>query len=79
MIATHHEQVEAASVAVVAATTVATRGAAQKKLGIILTGHSNAYESVIYPALTVADEKDHATMTYTKQSAAKSSWRCWRN
>jgi hemerythrin superfamily protein len=71
MILTHHQQIEAAFAAVKAATTAATRTAAQKKLGIILTGHSNAEESVIYPALTTAHEKGHATMAYTEQAAAK--------
>ena len=71
MILMHHQQIEAAFADVKAATTAATRVAAQKKLGIVLTGHSNAEESVIYPALTVADEKGHATMAYTEQAAAK--------
>ncbi len=71
MIVTHHQQIEAAFAAVKLANTAATRVAAQKKLGVILTGHSNAEESVIYPALTVANEKGHATMAYTEQSAAK--------
>ena len=70
-ILTHHEQIEAAFAAVKSATTAATRIAAQKKLGIILTGHSIAEESVIYPALTVVNEKGHATMAYTEQAAAK--------
>jgi hemerythrin superfamily protein len=71
MILTHHQQIEAAFAAVKSATTAATRVAAQKKLGIILTGHSNAEESVIYPALTVVNEKGHAAMAYTEQAAAK--------
>ena len=71
MILTHHEHIEAAFAAVKSATTAVTRVAAQKKLAIILTGHSNAEESVIYPALTAANEKSHATMAYTEQAAAK--------
>ena len=71
MILKHHQQIEAAFAAVKAATTAATRTAAQKKLGIVLTGHSNAEESVIYPALTTANEKGHAAMAYTEQAAAK--------
>jgi hypothetical protein len=71
LILQHHEEIEAAFAAVKAATSAKTRVAAQKKLGIILTGHSNAEESVIYPALTVANEKGHATMAYTEQAAAK--------
>jgi hemerythrin superfamily protein len=71
MIVQHHEQIEAAFAAVQSAATAGTRTAALKRLGIILTGHSNAEESVIYPALVSADEKSHATMAYTEQAAAK--------
>jgi hemerythrin superfamily protein len=71
MILEHHEQIEAAFAAVKSASTAGTKVAAQKKLGIILTGHSNAEESVIYPALVNADEKSYATMAYTEQAAAK--------
>ena len=70
-ILTHHEQIETAFAAVKAATTAATRVAAQKKLGIVLTGHANAEESVLYPALTTVNEKGHAGMAYTEQAAAK--------
>lgn len=71
LILAHHQQIEAAFAAVSAATTADSRIAAQKRLGIILTGHSNAEESVVYPALTVANEKGHAGMAYTEQAAAK--------
>jgi len=71
MILQHHEQIEAAFVAVKAASNAAAQTAAQKTLAIILTGHSNAEESVLYPALTKVDEKGHATMAYTEQAAAK--------
>jgi hemerythrin superfamily protein len=71
MVLQHHEHIEAAFAAVKSASTAATRAAAQKRLGIILTGHSNAEESVIYPALTTIDEKSHATAAYTEQAAAK--------
>lgn len=71
LILTHHQQIEAAFAAVKSATTAAARVAAQKKLGVLLTGHSNAEESVIYPALTRASEKGHAAMAYTEQAAAK--------
>jgi len=67
----HHEQIEAAFAAVKSASTAAAQTAALKKLGIVLTGHSNAEESVIYPALTKADEKGHAGTAYTEQAAAK--------
>jgi hemerythrin superfamily protein len=71
MILNHHQQIEDAFAAVKSTDTAATRVAAQKKLGLLLTGHSNAEESVIYPALTVIHEKGHATMAYTEQAAAK--------
>jgi hypothetical protein len=67
----HHEQIEAAFSAVKAATDAPSRVAAQKRLGLILTGHSIAEESVLYPALVKADEKGDSTKAYTEQSAAK--------
>jgi len=68
----HHAQIEAAFEAVIAAREPASRTSAQKRLAIILTGHSNAEESVLYPALAAqADEKGHATMAYTQQAGAK--------
>jgi hemerythrin superfamily protein len=67
----HHVQIEAAFAAVKASRKAAERMQAQKRLGILLTGHSNAEESVLYPALTRAGEKSHAAMAYTEQAAAK--------
>jgi len=44
--------------AVKAAPDLSSRRAAQKKwLAVILTGHANAEESVLYPALALANEK----------------------
>jgi hypothetical protein len=67
----HHEQIEAAFAAVKTANTPNAQMAAQKKLALLLTGHANAEESVIYPALAGANEKGHATMAYSEQAAAK--------
>jgi hypothetical protein len=67
----HHLQIEQAFAEVKAANTSSARRAAAKTLAVILTGHSNAEESVLYPALVAADEKSHATMAYTEQAAAK--------
>jgi hemerythrin superfamily protein len=67
----HHRQIESAFDAVRSATEPSIRAAAMKRLGVILTGHSNAEESVLYPALVRADEKGHATMAYNEQAAAK--------
>jgi hemerythrin superfamily protein len=67
----HHEQIESAFEAVRAATDAQSRTAAHKRLALILTGHSIAEESVIYPALARADEKGASTKAYTEQAAAK--------
>ena len=72
MVLDHHVQIEGAFEAVKAANTAATRVAALKTLAVVLTGHSNAEESVLYPALGgAADEKSHATMAYAQQAGAK--------
>jgi len=71
LVLNHHMQIESAFAAVKAARDAGSRVAAQKKLAVLLTGHSNAEESVLYPALVRADEKSHATMAYTEQAAAK--------
>jgi len=67
----HHGQIEAAFAAVKVAPDASRRLAAQKRLALILTGHSIAEEAVIYPALVKADEESHSTKAYTEQSAAK--------
>jgi hemerythrin superfamily protein len=67
----HHRQIEAAFAAVKAASDAASRVRAQKRLALLLTGHSIAEEAVIYPALVKANEQSHATKAYTEQSAAK--------
>ncbi len=67
----HHEEIDAAFVAVKAATTAEARRKAEKTLGALLTGHSMAEEAVIYPALAQAGSKGHANTAYTEQQAAK--------
>jgi hypothetical protein len=72
MVLDHHLQIEAGFESVKAATTAAARAAALKSLAVVLTGHSNAEESVLYPALAgAADEKDQATLAYAQQAGAK--------
>ena len=71
LVLSHHVQIESAFAAVKSAADPASRVAAQKRLAILLTGHSIAEEVVLYPALAGADEKAHATKAYTEQSAAK--------
>jgi hypothetical protein len=67
----HHAQLDTAFDAVRKAEGAEPRRAAQKRLAVLLTGHSIAEESVLYPALVVAGEKAHAGMGYTEQAAAK--------
>jgi hypothetical protein len=67
----HHQQIEAAFAAVKSAADAASRRGAQKRLAVLLTGHSIAEEAVIYPALVKANEQGDATKAYTEQSAAK--------
>lgn len=67
----HHLQLEDAFEA--ARSTVDAEGskAAQKQLGIILTGHAIAEESVIYPAMAEAGAKGHAGHGYDEQALVK--------
>jgi hemerythrin superfamily protein len=67
----HHVKIEEAFAAVKDAREANQRLAAQKRLGLILTGHSIAEEAVLYPALVQADEKGHSEMAYAEQAAAK--------
>ncbi|WP_022681575.1 hemerythrin domain-containing protein [Sphingobium bisphenolivorans] len=66
----HHEQIEAAFGEARAATDAQSRTLAQRRLGALLTGHSNAEEAVIYPQLS-NDHKTHMAMAYEEQQAAK--------
>jgi hypothetical protein len=67
----HHEDIEAAFASVKSAPTVAAQSTAQQHLAILLTGHANAEESIVYPALTRANQKEAATMAYAEQATAK--------
>jgi len=67
----HHRAIEAAFAAVKHATDAASRTAALKHLGVILTGHANAEEAVIYPALADGGEKSHAGAGYEEQAMVK--------
>ena len=67
----HHRQIEALFAAVNSATTAEARREAQKRLAVILTGHSVAEEAAIYPALAADKQVGHAELAYQEQSAAK--------
>jgi hemerythrin superfamily protein len=67
----HHEEIEEAFAEVRESSTADARRAAQKRLGVLLNGHSMAEEAVIYPALAQAGKQGHANTGYTEQAAAK--------
>jgi len=67
----HHLEVEDCFAAVKEANSLSARRAAQKRLGRVLTGHSIAEESVIYPAMALTDQKGHSAEMYSEQSAVK--------
>ena len=73
MILSHHEQIDAAFDAVKTASSVEARQSALQELALILTGHANAEEAVIYPALIYFGHKSHGTMGYTEQAGAKAN------
>jgi len=67
----HHDQIESAFAAVKGAADATAQRTAQKRLGVILTGHSTAEEAVLYPALVDDGHKAHAGLGYEEQAAAK--------
>jgi hemerythrin superfamily protein len=69
----HHEQIEALFGAVRAAQDVTSRLQALRQLALVLTGHANAEEAVIYPALVHFDHKSHGMAGYAEQAGAKAN------
>ena len=67
----HHQQVEAAFAEALNANGADARLSAAKRLSVLLSAHANAEEAVIYPAMTVEDQKAHAAMAYEEQAATK--------
>lgn len=71
LILDHHRLLEDAFASARDAGDGEARRAAAKQLGVVLTGHAIAEESVIYPAMATAGEKGHATMGYEEQAMVK--------
>jgi hypothetical protein len=69
----HHEQIEALFGAVRATQDVTGRLQALRELALVLTGHANAEEAVIYPALVHFDHRSHGMAGYTEQAGAKAN------
>ncbi len=67
----HHDQIRAAFDACRAAAPGPERIGALKQLAMVLVGHSQAEEIVLYPAMAKAGDKLHAGAAYTEQVTAK--------
>ena len=67
----HHEQIDALFGAVRSTQDVTSRLQALRELALVLTGHANAEEAVIYPALVHFDHKSHGMAGYAEQAGAK--------
>jgi hypothetical protein len=66
----HHRQIERLFAQARNAGDAASRRSASRQLDMILTGHANAEESVIYPMLA-EDHKAHAAHAYQEQAMTK--------
>lgn len=67
----HHQQIEAAFAQAKGGAGADEGRAAVKQLATLLSAHANAEEAVIYPLMTVEDQKSHAAMAYEEQAATK--------
>lgn len=67
----HHQQIEAAFAQAKGASGAEERRTALKRLATLLSAHANAEEGVIYPLMTVEDQKAHSAMAYEEQAATK--------
>ncbi|MBC2651871.1 hemerythrin domain-containing protein [Novosphingobium flavum] len=67
----HHRQIEQHFSRALTAPDAQSRQSALKALQVLLTGHANAEESVLYPALADHGGKAHATMAYEEQAMTK--------
>ena len=67
----HHRQIEAAFEEARQSPDAAMRTRAAKQLAIVLNGHAQAEETVLYPALAEHSEKAHAGMAYEEQQMTK--------
>jgi hemerythrin superfamily protein len=66
-----HRQIEGLFERALTSTGGSVRQSAVRELATLLTGHANAEETVLYPALADAGGKSHATMAYEEQAMTK--------
>jgi hypothetical protein len=67
----HHRQIEDAFTRARGGMDAAERRQAMKDLALVLTGHAQAEETVLYPALAAHGEKAHTSMAYEEQQMTK--------
>lgn len=67
----HHDRIRSAFEACLGASGADDRHTAMKRLALVLTGHSQAEEVVLYPAMAKNGEKGSADLAYTEQVTAK--------
>jgi hypothetical protein len=67
----HHELIREAFEVCRQATGAQDRSVAMKRLALVLNGHSQAEEVVLYPAMAKAGEKASAGQAYAEQTTAK--------
>ena len=63
----HHDRIRAAFEACLSASGADDRMTAMKRLALVLNGHSQDEEVVLYPAMAKAGEKGSAGLAYTEQ------------
>jgi hemerythrin superfamily protein len=71
MILDHHRQIESHVTAILNAATADARRASMKRLALVLTGHSNAEEVTIYPAILEYSGTMSTAMAYEEQEMTK--------
>jgi Hemerythrin HHE cation binding domain len=67
----HHDLLRAAFRETRNAQDAQTRSGLLRHLAVLLLGHAQAEESVLYPALAAANEKAHAEIGYNEQALVK--------
>jgi len=67
----HHERLRSAFTETRSASKADEKAIALQRLGILLLGHAQAEEAVLYPALAAGNEKGHAEIGYNEQAMVK--------
>jgi|SRR6476469_9815095 len=71
LILDHHMQLEDSFARTLSEPSAGGRKSALKDLGVLITGHAIAEESVIYPAMDMSGEAHHANHAYKEQETVK--------